>query len=165
MSFQCHKWSFQVACKLNTGPAMWLGTLYQTLRICCLKILTCKPLYNYLKKRLEREEKLLAEKLHPPSWISQCWAWRYARGALVTSFRVGWLSEIVGYSIMADYFNNTDCDLPTVKRRDWTRNEHYESLWIIVEFKSRKFRKFCVALSFTLVDLKFLVQQTFSLTM
>ena len=50
---------------------------------------------------------------------------RYARGALVTSFRVGWLSEIVGYCNMADYSCNNICDLPTVKRRDWTRHEHY----------------------------------------
>ena len=35
----------------------------------------------------------------------------------------------------------------------------------IVESRSRKFAKFCMAASFTLVDLKFVVQQSFSLTL
>ena len=55
---------------------------------------------------------------------------RYARGALVTSFRVGWLSEIVGYCNMADYSCTNICDLPTVKRRDWTRHEHYNMFYM-----------------------------------
>ena len=64
---------------------------------------------------------------------------------------------------MADYSSNTICDLPKVKRRDWpemnivtyTTREEY-----IFEFKSRKL---CMAVSFTLADLKFLVQQSFSI--
>ena len=32
----------------------------------------------------------------------------------MTSFRVGWLSEIVGYCNIADYSSNTICDLLTV---------------------------------------------------
>ena len=58
---------------------------------------------------------------------------RYAWGALVTSFRVEWLSEIVGYCNMADYSWNTICDWLTVKRCDWTRHEHYNilSMWRI----------------------------------
>ena len=66
---------------------------------------------------------------------------------IVMSFRVGWLSEVVGYCNMADYSSNTIRDLPTVKWRDWTRHERY------------------MAVSFTLFDLKFLVQQSFNLSL
>ena len=33
--------------------------------------------------------------------------------------------EFVSYANIADHFSDTNCDLLTVKRRDWTRHEHY----------------------------------------
>ena len=57
--------------------------------------------------------------------------------------------------------SNTICDLPTFKRRDCTRHVHYNMLymWRIYCFHLNQgnFAKFFMAVSFTLVDLKFLV--------
>ena len=68
---------------------------------------------------------------------------------------------------MADYSSNTNRDLPTVKPRDWTKHEPY-NLALRVEntflsLNQGNFDKFCVAVSFTLVDLKFLVHQSLTL--
>ena len=88
---------------------------------------------------------------------------RYARGALVTSFRVGWLSGNCRRLRYGEHSSNTICDLPTFKQRDGTRHVHYDMLymWRIYCFHLNQgnFAKFFMAVSFTLVDLKFLVQQ------
>ena len=82
---------------------------------------------------------------------------RYARGALVTSFRFGWLSEIVDDCNMVNYSSNTICDLPTFKRRDCTRHVHYNMLYMwrihCFHLNQGNFAKLFMAVSFTLIDL------------
>ena len=46
------------------------------------------------------------------------------RGALITSFQVGWFATWQTIPV------TTICDLPTVKQRDWTRHEHYNMLYM-----------------------------------
>ena len=69
---------------------------------------------------------------------------------------------IIGHCRQFQYYSsNTICDLPTViKQRDWTRHYYLLCMWRV-----HFFAKFWMAVSFTLVDLKFLVKQSFSLTL
>ena len=79
-----------------------------------------------IEKRQQPHQKAFAT--HAQTFFIPVAIFHPRQEALVTSLRVGWLSEVASYSNMADYSGNAICDLSTLKRRDWTRHEHYYML-------------------------------------